>query len=82
MKTFLYQAQTAKLGIGKLQYMQKYKHLKNTYDKNCKKKQLTKTGKVKTYITAYRKIYTKPSKTISSGISGEFRFYLLTLNLL
>ena len=47
MKTFLYQAQTAKLGIGKLQYMQKYKHLKNTYDKNCNKKQWRKQAKSK-----------------------------------
>ena len=47
----------------KLRYMREYKHLENTAYVNRKEVPVTlkKTGWEKTYITAHRKTYTKPT---------------------
>ena len=54
--------------VGKLRYLREYKHLTNIQDDNCKEKEiiLKKTGKSKTYITAHRRIYTKPIRKLFS----------------
>ena len=56
--------------------MQEYKHLKNVHDENCKEKNvaLKKTSKVKTYITAHRKIYTKPVRQLHQKFKENFDF--------
>ena len=49
--------------IEKLRYIRKYKHLENVVDANRKEVLVTlkKAAREKTYITAHRKIYTKPT---------------------
>ena len=47
--------------IGKLQYWREYKHLPNIQDDNIVFK---KSDKSKTYVTAHRRIYTKPIRQL------------------
>ena len=84
MKTFLYQAPTADRGEMRLELgsfnICKDTNISKIFTINIIKKKdvtLKKTGKVKIYITAHRKIYSKPIRQLLQEFKENFDFTCL-----
>ena len=59
--------------VSKMQYLREYKHLTSIEDENLEEKKviLKKTGTVKIYVTAHRRIYTKPVRQLYRDFSDK-----------